>query len=265
MRLPIRVAICGIGGRMGREIRTGLGHDPEIAVVGGTARRSTEDLASSIGLPVLSTLPALLERAPVDVVVDFTTAEAASDNAATALARSIPMVIGTSGLTEHQIQTIDDLAREHNVGALVAPNFAIGANLLLQFARLASRFLGAAEIIETHHDGKIDAPSGTALMIAQAMRDARGEPFAGDQVTKHLVAGARGGVAADLHIHSLRLPGFVASHQVIFGGPGQSLTLRHDSIGRDSFVPGVIYGVKHIRGRTGLVYGLDKLMGFDEL
>lgn len=262
---PIRVAICGISGRMGREVRAGLSQDPEIVVLGGCARRGTDDLSVSLGIPITPTLRALLDRVDADVVLEFTTAEAAAQNAAIALARSIPIVIGTSGLTDHDLEIIDELARQHNVGALMAPNFAIGANLLLHFARLASKFLGAAEIIETHHDGKIDAPSGTALMIAQAMRAARGEPFAGDQVTKHVLAGARGGVAADVHIHSLRLPGFVASHQVVFGGPGQSLTLRHDSIGRDSFVPGVAYAVKHIRGCVGLVYGLDKLMGFDEL
>jgi 4-hydroxy-tetrahydrodipicolinate reductase len=265
MRQPIRVAICGINGRMGREVRAGLSQDPEVTVVGGSARRAADGLSGFMGVPVVVTLEALLDRVPVDVVVDFTAAEPAARNAAVALTRATPIVIGTSGLTDTDLVTIDDLAREHSVGALVAPNFAIGANLLLQFARLASKFLGAAEIIETHHDAKIDAPSGTALMIAQAMRAARGEAFAGDQVTRHVVAGARGGVAADVHIHSLRLPGFVASHQVIFGGPGQSLTLRHDSIGRDSFVPGVIYAEKHIHGLVGLVFGLDKLMGFDEI
>ena len=125
---------------------------------------------------------------------------------------------------------------------------------------MASRYLDAAEIIEIHHDAKIDAPSGTALMIARAMREARGRPFAGDRVTKHTVEGARGAGVQDVQIHSLRMQGFVATHEVVFGGPGQSLTIRHDSIGRDSFVPGVAYAVTHIQGHVGLVYGLDSLM-----
>jgi 4-hydroxy-tetrahydrodipicolinate reductase len=157
---------------------------------------------------------------------------------------------------------IDELAREGDTAALVAPNFAIGANLLMQFSKLASKFFDSAEVIETHHEGKIDSPSGTAIMIADAMRAARGRPFDGDNVSKHTIEGTRGGAAADgdVHIHSLRLPGFVASHQVIFGGPGQSLTIRHDSIGRDSFVPGVVFALKNIRGRVGLIHGLDTLM-----
>jgi 4-hydroxy-tetrahydrodipicolinate reductase len=125
---------------------------------------------------------------------------------------------------------------------------------------MASRFFDSAEIIEIHHDAKIDAPSGTALIMAEAMRGGRDTPFAGDHVEKYVVEGARGGVHRDVHIHSLRLPGFVASHEVVFGGPGQSLKIRHDSIGRDSFVPGVAYAVKHLHGRQGLIYGLDRLM-----
>jgi len=145
----------------------------------------------------------------------------------------------------------------------VAPNFAIGANLLFQFSKLASKFFDSAEVIEIHHDGKIDAPSGTAMMMAQKMREGRNEPFAGDNVSKHVVEGARGAVTSDVHVHSLRMPGFVATHEVIFGGPGQSLTMRHDSIGRESFVPGVVFALKNIRDHVGLVYGLDKLMGLE--
>lgn len=259
---PIRIAICGIRGRMGQELHGDLAQDGEIAVVGGCDPRPPIDAAPPSQIPITPSLAGLLSLVPIDVVVDFTTAEAAAENAVVALERSIPVVIGTTGLTDRDLQNIDALARKSNVGALVAPNFAIGANLLLQFAKVASKFFGAAEIIEIHHDGKIDAPSGTALMIARAMRAARGEPFAGDHVSKHVVPGTRGGVAEDIHVHSLRMPGFVASHQVIFGGPGQSLTIRHDSIGRESFVPGVAFAVKEIRSRVGLVYGLDHLMDF---
>jgi 4-hydroxy-tetrahydrodipicolinate reductase len=144
---------------------------------------------------------------------------------------------------------------------VVAPNFAIGANLMLHFARVAARFMGAAEIIELHHDGKVDAPSGTAVATARAMVEARGGQFADPVTTTMLLDGARGGVEGGIHVHSVRLPGLVAHQEVIFGGPGQILTLRHDSISRDSFVPGVVLAVKEVTKRSGLVYGLDRLMG----
>jgi 4-hydroxy-tetrahydrodipicolinate reductase len=246
---------------MGQEMILGLSHDPEITIVGGCDPRPPLDGAPPPEISITPALGELLDLVAVDVVVDFTTAEAAAENAAEALARSVPIVIGTTGLGQDQLKEIDELARESHTAALVAPNFAIGANLLAQFARIASKFFDSAEVIEIHHDGKIDAPSGTALMIAQGMRDGRGRPFAGDNVSKHVLPNSRGATAGELHVHSLRMPGFVATHEVIFGGPGQSLTIRHDSIGRDSFVPGVIFAVKNIRGQVGLVYGLDQLMG----
>ncbi len=259
--LPVRVALCGIRGKMGRELAVGLAQQPDVEVVGGCDIQPASEHDQD-PCRITSTLAELLPTVQPTVVVDFTVAEAAAVNAVYALEHGIPVVIGTTGLMPADLERIDTLAKKAGVGALVAPNFAIGANLLLQFARVASRFMDAAEIIEIHHDAKADAPSGTALMIAQAMRESRGKPFARDNVTKHVVEGARGGVDNDLHIHSLRMQGFVATHQVIFGGPGQSLTLRHDSIGRESFLPGVAYAVTHIQGHVGLVYGLDRLIGF---
>ncbi len=259
---PIAVAICGVHGRMGEEMVDGLTREGGIVIVGGCDPRVGDDGITPTAFPTARSLAELLDIVKPDAAVDFTTAEAARSNARVALEHAVPMIIGTTGLTEDDLRTIDGLAREAGVGALVAPNFAIGANLLMQFARIASKFFDSAEIIEAHHDAKIDSPSGTALLTAKGMREARQGPFAGDHVTKHVVEHSRGGVAHDVHIHSLRMPGFVASHQVIFGGPGQSLTIRHDSIGRDSFVPGVAFAVKHIREHVGLVYGLDTLMGF---
>ena len=258
---PTRVIICGMLGRMGQEMLNGLSADPEIEVVGGCDPRATASTSTRQGPLVTPTLHEILQQRQTDVVVDFTTAEAAAGNARVALGGGVPIVIGTTGLTDSELREIDNLACERQVGAMVAPNFALGANLLLHFARIASKFFDAAEIIEIHHDAKIDAPSGTALHIAKGMRDARGKSFAGDHVSKFVVEGTRGGVTNDLHIHSLRMPGFVATHEVVFGGLGQSLTIRHDSIGRDSFVPGVLYAVKHIRQHTGLIVGLDTLMG----
>lgn len=245
---------------MGRQLATDLAGYAGIAILGGCDPQPLEGAQASEPFTVTPSLDELLALIQPDVVVDFTAAEAARANAGRALRGAIPVVIGTTGLSQGDLEEIDQLAREAGVGAVVAPNFAIGANLLMQFARIASQFFDAAEIIEIHHDAKADAPSGTALLIAEGMRQARGRPFAGDHVTKHVVQGARGALLDDLHIHSLRMQGFVATHEVIFGGPGQSLTIRHDSIGRESFVPGVAYAVTHVREHTGLVYGLDRLM-----
>lgn len=259
---PVRVAICGARGRMGREIAAGLPQHARIEVVGGCDPLAAEPGNGPEQFPVAASLAELLQRIRPDVVVDFTVAEAAAQNAEVALKERIPVVIGTTGLSEANLERIDELARSAGIGALVAPNFAVGANLLMQFAKAASRFFETAEVIEIHHDQKIDAPSGTAMMIARAMREGRGEPFGKDPVTKHTLEGARGAAYQDLHVHSLRMQGFVATHEVVFGGPGQSLTIRHDSTGRESFVPGIAYAVTHIHEHVGLVHGLDKMMDF---
>ncbi|MBI4214123.1 MAG: 4-hydroxy-tetrahydrodipicolinate reductase [Chloroflexi bacterium] len=257
---PVRVAICGIRGRMGRELAAGLPAYPGISVVGGCD--PVGGTAADEPYPVVASLDQLLAATQPDVVVDFTVAEAAMANAECSLEARIPIVIGTTGLSDADLKRIDALATRAGVGAMVAPNFSIGAILLTQFARMASKYFDAAEVIEIHHEAKIDAPSGTALMIARAMREGRGRPFAGDNVVKHTVEGARGAAYEDLHVHSLRMPGFVATHEVVFGGPGQSLTLRHDAPGRESYLPGVAQAVTHIREHVGLVYGLDRLMDF---
>jgi 4-hydroxy-tetrahydrodipicolinate reductase len=259
---PIRVALCGAHGRMGRELGNGLPLYSGIQVVAGCDPSPLQAGAGAPAFPVTNSLEPLIAESRPDVVVDFTVAEAALANAKTALQSRVPIVIGTTGLSDADLAEIDTLASSAGVGALVAPNFAIGAILLAQFARTASKYFDMAEVIEIHHDQKIDAPSGTAMMIARAMRESRDRPFGSDNVHRHTVEGARGASYQDLHVHSLRLPGFVATHEVIFGGPGQSLTIRHDAPGRDSYLPGVAHAVKHIHEYVGLVYGLDRMMDF---
>jgi 4-hydroxy-tetrahydrodipicolinate reductase len=147
------------------------------------------------------------------------------------------------------------------VGAVVAPNFAVGANLMMYFAKVAARFLPAAEIIELHHDGKADAPSGTALSTARAMLEARGADLQDAKTATFTLEGVRGGEIGGIRIHSVRLPGLVAHQEVIFGGQGQTLTIRHDSLSRESFLPGVRLAIKEVVRRRTFVYGLDTLMG----
>ena len=261
----IKVIVTGALGRMGRAMIAGLVNEPEIDIAGGVSPRAAEaylDLPGGGGLiPIEKDLATLIQRVRPDVLLDFTHPGAAMGNVRIAMAHKVATVVGTSGIKPEDLEEIERLTAESGVGVVVAPNFAIGANLMLHFARVAAKFMGAAEIIELHHDGKVDAPSGTAVATARAMVEARGDAFADPPTTTMLLDGARGGVTGGIHVHSVRLPGLVAHQEVIFGGPGQILTLRHDSISRDSFVPGVVLAVKEVTKRSGLVYGLDRLMG----
>ncbi len=266
--MPIAVAVAGALGRVGREMMQGLAADSDLQLVGGVDPLAADDGFDIPGgggrVPLARNLEALLERAQPRVLVDFTVAEAALANARVALRAGVSPVIGTTGMSAANVDEIRQLAAETGVGAVIAPNFAVGANLMMHFARIASRFMSSAEIIELHHSGKVDAPSGTAYSTALAMREARGEPFESFETKKFTLEGVRGGDVDGIRIHSVRLPGIVAHQEVIFGGHGQTLTIRHDSYGRDSFVPGVRLAVKEVVNRVELVYGLDRIMGLVE-
>lgn len=214
-----------------------------------------------------SNLEAALTRTKPDVMVDFTVPESVLSNLRIALAQGVAPVVGTTGLTAAQIEELSVLAKEKNVGALIAPNFAIGAVLMMQFAAQAARYMPDVEIIELHHDRKLDSPSGTALLTAQRIGQARQEasvsPVATPSGLVEKAPGARGArneVTGDVPVHSIRLPGLVAHQEVIFGGPGQTLTIRHDSLDRRSFMPGVILAVRKVRSLDGLIIGLENLL-----
>jgi 4-hydroxy-tetrahydrodipicolinate reductase len=169
-------------------------------------------------------------------------------------------VVGTTGLSAEDLLEIRDLCAATGTGAVVASNFALGAVLLMHFARIGARYFDHAEIIELHHDQKADAPSGTALATARLMREAHGGDLAAASTSKQTLAGARGGELGGVHIHSVRLPGLVAHQEVIFGGLGQTLTIRHDSISRESFIPGVLLAIREVVKRQDLVNGLADLL-----
>lgn len=265
MAAPIKVIVAGALGRVGREMMLGLAADREVDLVGGVDPVAAEeyfDLPGGGGLvPLTRSAEALIQRVRPRVMVDFTVAEAALANARVALRSGVSPVIGTTGLSAANVEEIGRLARDAGLGAVIAPNFAVGANLMMHFARIASSYLPAAEIIELHHAGKADAPSGTAYSTAQLMREARGADFDTHTTKKFTLQDVRGGELGGIRVHSVRLPGLVAHQEVIFGGPGQTLTIRHDSYGRDSFVPGVLLAVKEVVNRSELVVGLDKIMG----
>ena len=251
----IRVAVLGACGKMGREVVKAVADAVDTELVGACDIASAEGL----GVPVETDFAAMLEKTRPSVVVDFAK-PFVMDNARTALKRGVVPIIGTTGLSSDELDELEHLAEEAGIAAMVIPNFAIGAVLMMKFAADAAKYMPNVEIIELHHDKKIDAPSGTAIktaeMIDAARKDAgvEGEkPLGGDDP-------ARGEKRSGVQIHSVRLPGLVAHQEVLFGGTGQLLTIRHDSIDRTSFMPGVLLAIRGAADAKGLVYGLDKLL-----
>ncbi len=240
----IRVAVIGANGRMGQEVCAAVEAEEDLEL--------TEEV--DIGL---SSLEALVENG-VQVAVDFTNAEGAAENIPWCMKNGIHIVVGASGIPASVIAGIEELAPKCEGNVLIAPNFAIGAVLAMKFAQMAAAWMPDAEIIELHHSGKMDSPSGTALQTADViLKGRRQAPADRPGTMKENIPGARGSKREDVHIHSVRLPGLVAHQEVLFGGPGQLLTIRHDSIDRKSFMPGVIVGIREISKHPGLTVGLE--------
>lgn len=198
-----------------------------------------------------------------DVVIDFTNAAWTPGLAQAALAEGVRLVIGTTGLGEDFTTWLEQECKERKTGAVLASNFAIGAVLMMHFAKQAARFFDSAEVIELHHDQKVDSPSGTAKTTAELMRAAREDAFNYRSSEKETLTGARGAEHGGIAIHSVRLPGLVAHQEVLFGGLGQTLSIRHDTTGRESFMPGVIAATRAVMESKQLVVGLDRLFGLE--
>ncbi|MDR3563558.1 MAG: 4-hydroxy-tetrahydrodipicolinate reductase [Negativicutes bacterium] len=262
----IRVMVCGAYGKMGREVLRGVHKDDHLSVVGAVDIRS--DFADvgeligvgKIGVIVGNDLQTVISETKPQVMVDFTAPEAVMPNIRTAIQNGVCPVIGTTGLSPANVEEVRGLCNRHKVNAIIAPNFSVGAILMMQLAVEAAKYFPQVEIIEMHHDQKLDAPSGTALRTAQLIADKRGHIKQGhpDEVEK--LDGARGAELAGIRLHSVRLPGYVAHQEVIFGGLGQTLTLRHDSISRESFIPGVVLACKRVLTVDGLVHGLEHIL-----
>lgn len=260
----IKVLVNGAAGKMGREVVKAVSSDPELQLVGAV------DVAEvgvdvGAGVKISKDLETAIKAAKPDVVIDFTHPNVAMENARVILKNKIHAVMGTTGVSKENLKEIETLCRENNVNCLVAPNFAIGAVLMMQFAKDAAKHLPNVEIIELHHDQKADAPSGTAIKTAEMIAEERskrnqgsGARGQGKEIEK--IDGVRGGTMDGIHIHSVRLPGFVAHQEVIFGGLGQTLTIRHDTISRESFMPGVVLAAKKIGQKKGLTYGLEGIL-----
>lgn len=261
----IKVLVNGAAGKMGREVCRAVLAEPDLVL------RQTVDInpsfkgkdigeligQQSLGVIIQDNLDEALTNKP-EVMVDFTHPDSVMDNIRQAVAQNVHVVVGTTGIQPTDLDEIKGLLKTSSSHVFIAPNFAIGAVLMMELAKTVARYLKACEIIELHHDQKADAPSGTAIKTAQGLDLSQTKRLS--EKERETVDGVRGGVVDGAHIHSVRLPGLVAHQEVIFGGVGQTLTIRHDSISRESFMPGVIMAIKAISKRPGLTYGLENLL-----
>lgn len=252
----IKVLVNGALGRMGKTVCGAVKADSELELVG-----AVDIIAGEVeGLKVETNLDDALKKFAPDVMVDFTRPAVVFQNVMTALENKVSPVVGTTGLSDEAKEKIRELAEKNNTPAFIAPNFALGAVLMMLTAQKIARYMSDVEIIELHHDKKLDAPSGTAELTAKMIAEVRPSHRQGHPDEVERLEHVRGAEVDGIRIHSVRLPGYVAHQEVIFGGLGQTLTIRHDSTGRDSFMPGVVLACKKVRDLRGLTIGLDKIL-----
>ncbi len=265
----ISVVVNGAYGKMGRTALQGILTDPQLKLVGAVGKTRGIGLdagevagKTAAGIFIEDNLENCLQRLKPHVVVDFTNPAVIMGSIRTILQFGAHAVVGTTGITRDDIPRLQEWSRETGKNILVAPNFALGAVVMLELARIAARFFPTAEIIEAHNPLKADAPSGTAINTAEIMQTTQARQGNCNTSTscREKIPGVRGGELDGIRIHSIRLPGFVAHQQIIFGGLGQTLTLRHDSISRESFIPGILLGIKRIAEIQGVTYGFENLL-----
>ena len=255
----VKVLVNGALGRMGSEVVRTVLNEKDMVLVGCVDIHGAGKTVE--GQVVEEELKTALDKYKPDVVVDFTRPDVVMNNLRVILSSGVNAVVGTTGFTKEDLAELDALATTNKVGILVAPNFAMGAILMMKIACEVAKYFPQVEIIEMHHDKKLDAPSGTAVLTAQKLAEARGGYVAqGHPEEVEKLPGARGNDYEGMRIHSVRLPGFVASQEIIFGSAGETLKIRNDTINRECYMPGVMLGCRSMVQKTGLVYGLDKLL-----
>jgi 4-hydroxy-tetrahydrodipicolinate reductase len=256
--MTLRIGVSGAGGRMGATVCRAVAVDPDLELV---AAVDPGAVGASVEGITIAGEPRVFADTGAEVVVDFTVAEAARRTVPWLAMHGIHAVVGTTGLTDEDLAAFAEEFGEGGPNCVVAANFSISAVLMMHFAELAARWFDTAEIIELHHDGKADAPSGTALTTANRIA-AASDQWAPDPTRSEILPGSRGGVGpAGIHVHSVRMRGMVAHQEVIFGALGQTLTVRQDSYDRESYMPGVILACKHVAEHDGVTVGLDALLG----
>ncbi len=264
----LNVLVHGALGKMGQAVISAVCRDPELEVTGAVDVKADKDRLElpnmTRDIPLSNDLTAMLSSSKFDVMVDFTQHDAAIPAVRIATKEGINLVIGTTGLSEDDLKEIDLLARKHNVGAVVAPNFSLGAVMMMHLSKIASKYFDFAEIIEMHHEQKLDSPSGTSVATAKGMVETRGKSFIYPITQKESLKGGRGAEFGGVALHSVRSPGYMAHQEVILGGQGETLKIRHDQISRDAFGPGIALAIKEVVKSNGLTFGLDKLLGLQE-
>lgn len=259
-----RIVVVGANGNMGRTVVKMIAQKQDFELVGAVDVTGVgEDINQILGLdaPTIridKDLPSLLEAVKPDLVIDFTTPEVALDNIQVVVEQGIDMIVGTTGISKEELIEIRKSSQGQN-SIIMAPNFAIGAVLMMQFAKKAVKFMKDVEIIELHHNHKAESPSGTAVKTAELIGEVLSEDK-DDAEEIEKISGVRGGEMNGVNIHSVRLPGFVSHQEVIFGGLGQTLTMRFDSISRESFMPGLELAINRIDEIEGVVYGVENLI-----
>ena len=248
----IKVAVCGAMGKMGKEVCLAVEECTQTELV------AKIDIASD---GMYHSIADAHRVEDIDVLVDFTQPKSIYENAKYCLNNGIKIVIGTTGLKDEQIEELKQLSKEKDTGCFIAPNFSTGAVLMMMFAKQASKYFDNAEIIEFHHNQKKDAPSGTAIKTAAMMAEVKDDFTKNNCPETETIEGARGGNSySNIHIHSVRMPGYIASQEVIFGSSGQIMTIRHDSMDRKCYMQGVLLAVQHIFDHNDFIYGLDNIM-----
>nr|WP_091189294.1 4-hydroxy-tetrahydrodipicolinate reductase [Paenibacillus catalpae] len=266
MLVAIKVAVIGASGRMGREVVKMVLEDEALELVAAVAPSAGPVDAgvfagkANTGVIVSATIEEAFSNAKADVMVDFTVPVLAYQHTKVAIEHGVRPIMGTTGFTPEQIEELDKLCQEKGIGGLIAPNFSIGAILMMKFAAEASKYLPHVEIIEYHGDQKLDAPSGTSIKTAELISQVRQELRQGNPNEEEVIEGARGGYYNGFRIHSVRLPGVFAQQEVVFGGYGQTLKIRHDSYDRAGYMPGVNVAVKKVMNYSGMIYGFEHVM-----
>lgn len=262
----IRIILAGPRGKMGMEALKLIQDTEHFELVAAIDRKNEGKLISNIeGLPALDApiyedVERCFEDIKADVLLDLTTPEIGRKHTEAALKHGIRPVVGTTGFNEQELKDLAKTAEEKAIGVIIAPNFAVGAVLMMKFAQMAAKYFPDIEIIEQHHDQKLDAPSGTAIKTAELISKSREEKQQGHPNEKETLQGARGANMNGMRIHSVRLPGLVAHQEVLFGGNGQMLTIRHDSLHRASFMSGVKLAIETVMKIDILVYGLENII-----
>ena len=247
----IRIAVCGANGRMGKEVVNAVNNAEDMELVAKIDITNGE----------YTSIEDAHKNKEIDVLIDFTQPKSIYENALYCINNNINIVIGTTGLKDEQISELKELSGTKNSACFIAPNFSTGAVLMMMFSKMAAKYFNNAEIIELHHNQKKDAPSGTAIKTAQMMAEVNDNFALGNCAETETIEGSRGGNSYNnIHIHSVRMPGYMASQEVIFGSMGQTLTIRHDSTNRECYMPGVLMAVRYVQDNGGFTYGLDNIL-----